>query len=102
MYVYQNDQENERNNLVPHSTRFEPLRVMAIFATYLRARRNSEPVWFRGPKTSPKVPVIYGATSGGSNPKLMMTFFKACLPLNLTCHYLIVHVKPKYYIIPPL
>ena len=31
-YVYQNDQENERNNLVPHLSRFEPLRVMAIFA----------------------------------------------------------------------
>ena len=30
-YVYQNDQENERKYLVPHLTRFEPLRVMAIF-----------------------------------------------------------------------
>ena len=42
---------------------FEPLRVMAIIATYLRAGRGSESVWFQGPKTSPKVPVIlYGAT----------------------------------------
>ena len=53
---------------------------MAIFATYLRAGHGSEPVWFRGPKTSPKVPVIYGATSGGPNPKLMMTLEKACPP----------------------
>ena len=53
---------------------------MAIFGTYLRAGRGSEPVWFRGPKTSPKVPVIYGATSGGPNPKLMMTLEKACPP----------------------
>ena len=33
--MYQNDQENERNNLVPHLTRFEPLKIMDIFATYL-------------------------------------------------------------------
>ena len=66
--------------MVPHLTRFEPLRVMAIFATYLRAGRGSEPVWFRGPKTSPKVPVIFGATSGGPNPKLTMTLEKACPP----------------------
>ena len=83
-YLYQNDKENERNNLVPHLTRYEPLRVMAIFGTYLRAGRGSEPVWFRGPKTSPKVPVIYrdiyGASSSGSNPKLMMTLKKACPP----------------------
>ena len=63
--------------MVPHLTRFEPLRVMAIFGTYLRAGRGSEPVWFRGPKTSPKVPVIYGATPGGPNPKLMMTLKKS-------------------------
>ena len=50
------------------------------FATYLRAGCGSEPVWLRGPKTSPKVPVIYGATSGGPNPKLMMTLEKACPP----------------------
>ena len=31
-------------------------------------------------KTSPKVPVVYEATSGGPNPKLMMTLKKACLP----------------------
>ena len=68
------------NNSVPHLTRFEPLKIMAIFATYLRAGRGSEPVWFRGPKTSPKVPVIYGATSGGPNLKLMMTLEKACPP----------------------
>ena len=60
--------------------RFEPLRVMAIFGTYLRAGRGSEPVWFQGPKTSPKVPFIYGATSDGPNPKLMMTLKKACPP----------------------
>ena len=71
--------------MVPHLTRFEPLRVMAIFGTYLRAGRGSEPVWFRGPKTSPKVPVIYGATSGGPNPKLMMTLKKACLPPLKNC-----------------
>ena len=53
---------------------------MAIFGTYLRVGRGSEPVWFRGPRTSPKVPVIYGATSGGPNPKLMMTLKKACPP----------------------
>ena len=53
---------------------------MAIFGTYLRAGRGSEPVWFRGPKTLPKVPVIYGATSGGPNPKLMMTLKKAPPP----------------------
>ena len=57
--------------------------AIAIFGTYLRAGRGSEPVWFRGPKTSPKVPVIYGATSGGPNPKLMMTLKKACPPLIL-------------------
>ena len=44
---------------------------MAIIAT------GSESVWFQGPKTSPKVPVIlYGATSGGPNPKLMITLKK--------------------------
>ena len=51
---YQNDQENKRNNLVPYLTRFEPLGEMVIFGTYLRAGRGSEPVWLRGPKTSPK------------------------------------------------
>ena len=59
---------------------------MAIFCTYLRAGCGSEPVWFRGPKTSPKVLVIYGATSGGAggpNPKLMMTLKKTCPPLNV-------------------
>ena len=69
--------------MVPYLTRFEPLGEMVIFGTYLRAGRGSEPIWLRGPKTSPKVPVIYGATSGGPNPKLMMTLKKACpLPLN--------------------
>ena len=58
------------------------MRVMAIFGTYLQAGRGSEPVWFRGPKTSPKVPVIYGATSGGPKPKLMMSLRKACPPLK--------------------
>ena len=55
---------------------------MAIFGTYLRAGRGSEPVWFRGPKTLPKILVIYGATSGGpnSNCKLIMTLEKACHP----------------------
>ena len=53
---------------------------MAIFGTYLRAGRGSEPVWFRGPKTLPKVTVIYGATSGGPNPKLLMTLEKVCPP----------------------
>ena len=59
---------------------------MAIIATYLRAGRGSESVWFQGPKTSPKVPVIlYGATSGGPNPKLMITLKKlAPRPLKLT------------------
>ena len=71
------------NNLVPHLTRFEPLRVMAIFGTYLRAGRGSEPVWFQGTKISPKVPVIYGTTSGGPNPKLMMTLKKKLAPLIL-------------------
>ena len=66
--------------MVTHLTRFELLKTMAIFATYLRAGRGSEPVWFRGPKTSPKVPVIYGATSGGPNPKLMTTLEKTCPP----------------------
>ena len=66
--------------MVPDLTRFEPLRVMAIFGTYLRAGRGSKPVWFRGPKTSLKVPIIYGANSGGPNPKLMMTLKKACPP----------------------
>ena len=45
--------------------------------------RGSEPVRLRGPKTSQKVSVIYGATSGGPNPKLMMTLKKlASSPLN--------------------
>ena len=66
--------------MVPDFTRFEPLRVMAMFATYLRAGRGSKPVWFRGPKASPKVPVIYGATSIGPNPKLMMTLKKLAPP----------------------
>ena len=70
--------------MVPHLTRFEPLRVMAIFATYLRAGRSAEPVWFRGPKTSPKVPAIYGATSGGPNSKLMLTLKNACPPRPYT------------------
>ena len=54
--------------------------AMAIFGTFLLARCGSEPVWLRGPKTAPKVLVIYGATSGGPNLKLMMTLKKACLP----------------------
>ena len=66
--------------LIQNLTRFEPLGEMVIFGTYLRAGRGSEPVWLQGPKTSPKVPIIYGATSGGPNPKLMMTLKKACLP----------------------
>ena len=41
--------------MVPHLTRFEPLKI-------------------------PKVPVIFGATSGGPNRKLMMTLKKACPP----------------------
>ena len=63
-------------------TRFEPLGDMVIFGTYLRVGRGSEWVWLRGPKTSPNVPVIYGATSGGPNPKLMMTLKKLASPLN--------------------
>ena len=56
---------------------------MAIFGTYLRAGRGSEPVWFRGPKISPKFPVIYGATSIYIyNPKLMMTLKKVAPPLK--------------------
>ena len=58
-------------------TGFEIWPCSCDFGTYLRAGRGSKPVWFRGPKTSPKVPVIYGATSGGPNPKLMMTLKKA-------------------------
>ena len=81
-YLYQNDQENKRNNLVPYLTRFEPLGEIAIFSTYLRAGRGSEPVRPRGPKTSPKVRVIYGATSNGPNPKLMMTLKKLASPLK--------------------
>ena len=65
--------------MVPYLTRFEPLGENVIFGTYLRTGRGSEPVWLLGPKTSPKVPVIYWATSGGPNPKLMMTLKKACL-----------------------
>ena len=57
---------------------------MAIIATYLGAGRGSESVWFQGPKTSPKVPVIlYGATSGGPYPKLMITL-KKLAPRPLT------------------
>ena len=70
----------------PILTRFGHLRVMAIFGTYLRAGRGFDPVWFRGPKTSPKVPVIYGANSGGLNPKLMMTKKKLAPPLNYHVH----------------
>ena len=66
--------------MVPHLTRFEPLRIMTIFGTYLRAGRGSESVWFRGPKISTKVPVIYGDISGRPNPKLMMTLKEACPP----------------------
>ena len=50
---------NKRNNLEPYLTRFEPLGEMVILGTYLRVGRGSEPIWLRGPKTSPKVPVIY-------------------------------------------
>ena len=81
--------------MVPHLTRFEPLGVMAIFGTYLRAGRGSDPVWLQGPKTPPKVPVIYGATSGGPNPKLMMTLKKACLlPLNIIKSDQLIKVWP--------
>ena len=45
-WAYQGDQE--RSSLVPHLTRFKPLRVMAVFGTCLREGRGSEPVWFRG------------------------------------------------------
>ena len=55
-------------------------RAITVGAVAPRAGRGSEPVWFRGPKTLPKVPVIYGATSGGPNPKLMMTLKKSCPP----------------------
>ena len=75
----------------------EPLRVMAIFGTCLLAGRGSEPVWFRGPKTSPKVPVIYRATSGGPNPKLMMTLKKlAPPPLKLIHLFLCYYFTRKY------
>ena len=38
--------------MVPHLTRFEPLKIMDIFATYLGGGgRGFELVWFRGPKT---------------------------------------------------
>ena len=57
--------------MVPHLTRFEPLRVMAIFGTYLRAGRGSEPVWFRGSTTLPKVPVIYGAKTDDDSKKIL-------------------------------
>ena len=87
--------------MVPHLTQFKPLRVMAIFGTHLRAGRGSELVWFRSLKTSPKVPVIYGATSGtgGPNPKLIMTLKKAPPPLTYgdirACYYIATDVQSR-------
>ena len=42
--------------------------------------------WLRGPKNSPKVPVIHEATSGGPNPKLML-IFKKLAPPPLSCPF---------------
>ena len=71
--------------MVPHLTRFEPLRVMAIFGTYLRAGRGSEPVWFREvQKLHQKFRSYMGPpSSGGPNPKLTMTLKKLAPPLNV-------------------
>ena len=76
--VYQNDQENKRNNLVPYLTQFKPLGEMVIFGTYLRAGRGSE-VQKLHQKFRSYIMYMAGATSGGPNPKLMMTPKKVCL-----------------------
>ena len=78
--IYGVTQDTKRNSLVPHMTHQGPLVGVPIFGSHIWAGRGSEPVWRRGPKTSPRVSPMYRGTSQVPCRKLRLPLKFGCLP----------------------